>query len=213
MPCKFGGVAVDISCVTGQMAAGQTCCGSGGCRLLLSPCALRRHQTSISLTLSGGILMFWAVLTTRCGAFLSWAVHEPRQFVMCPVRGILSWKVSLWQKNLHISSTGVCLWALFSFSKINNQLLHFVDSEQTIVLCTPCCKIVDFPPQQSSLRVWECTHGCRDWTGGGWAHVPGGLRCLFVRESYIRLHGVLLKPRRFPINFMAELKSTNSILI
>ena len=47
---------------------------------------------------------------------------------------------------LYLSSIDVdrdlCLCLLYS--KINNQLLEFTDVEQWIVLCTSCCKIVDF---------------------------------------------------------------------
>lgn len=67
-------------------------------------------------------------------------MFEFTRMEMCDVHNRFS--VMLIRRNaktdhlLHLSSTFFLL-----FSKINNQLLGFVDVEQQVVLCAPLCKI------------------------------------------------------------------------
>ncbi len=50
--------------------------------------------------------------------------------------------------------------------------------------------------QQSSLHVRDCSRGYTAWTGGGWAHSPGGLRCWALKwrrcDHQSELSGVCL---------------------
>lgn len=83
--------------------------------------------------------MFWVVL--------SFLYHSE---VWCPCQILCEPKtVHL----LHLGFTGidgdVCLF--FLFSKINNQLRGFIDVEQQVVICAPCCKIVFSRYELSSL--------------------------------------------------------------
>ena len=71
------------------------------------------------------------------------------------------------------------------------------DIELQIVLCAPASEIIDFLPigtlifvhnaadddrvRRLTCDVWEHSHGCRVWTGPGWANSPAGLKCCAIR--------------------------------
>ena len=103
-------------------------------------------------------------------------------------------------KTVHCSTDvwWCCVFAsFFCFSKTNNQFLGFADVELQIVLCAPASEIIDFLPigtlifvhnaadddrvRRLTCDVWEHSHGCRVWTGPGWANSPAGLKCCAIR--------------------------------